>query len=192
MYTAESSLYRNVNHFLRFFPISIVSKFMNELKGILHYIYLLQSSIEYSSHTRPLTSDLSVYRGIKVSGSQFIPLYQSMIGEVIVWPSFTSTSTNQQYVINHFITGSDSILFKILLHPGNVAVHIENYSDYASESEVLIAASTGFMVESVESVDIVKEAENGMTQFTIPLVHLSYSLSWYAFDIEERPRKIRL
>jgi hypothetical protein len=165
---------------------------MKELKGILDYIYLLQSSIEYCSHTRPLTSDLIVYRGIKVGGSQFIPLYQSMIGEVIVWPSFTSTSTTREYVINQFITGSDSILFEILLHPGNVAVFIENYSDYASESEVLIAALTGFMVESVESVDVERKTENGRTQFTIPLVHLSYSLSWSDFDINEHPRTIRV
>jgi hypothetical protein len=37
MYTIECSLYQNVNHFLRCFPVKIVGKFLTELKGILHY-----------------------------------------------------------------------------------------------------------------------------------------------------------
>jgi hypothetical protein len=32
MYTAQTSLYKNVNQFLRSFPHSIVEKFMNELR----------------------------------------------------------------------------------------------------------------------------------------------------------------
>jgi hypothetical protein len=42
----ESSLYKNVNHFLRCFPIQVLGKFMKELRGVLSYIYLLQSSID--------------------------------------------------------------------------------------------------------------------------------------------------
>jgi hypothetical protein len=68
---------------------------MKELGGILRYIYLLQSSIEYYSHIKPLSSDMTVYRGIQQGGKILLPLYESLIGEVIVWPSFTNTSTNR-------------------------------------------------------------------------------------------------
>jgi hypothetical protein len=57
---------------------------MGELKGVLHYIYLLQSSIEYCSYTNPLTSEVVVYRGFQSGGLRLTPLYYSMIGEVIV------------------------------------------------------------------------------------------------------------
>jgi hypothetical protein len=152
------------------FPISIVFKFMNESKGILHYIYLLQSSIEYCSHIHPLTSDLILYRAFKCGGVKLIPLYESMIEEVIVWSSFTSTSTDRDSVIEHFITGNDSILFEILLHPGDAAVCIEDHSEVPSESEVLIAASSGFIVESVELVDVEIETANGVRELKIPQV----------------------
>jgi hypothetical protein len=41
MYTIDSSLYKNVNQFLRCFLISMVSEFMSELRAILYEIYLL-------------------------------------------------------------------------------------------------------------------------------------------------------
>jgi hypothetical protein len=118
------SLYNNVNHFLRCFPIGMICKFMKELKGLLHYIYLLQSSIEYDSHIHPLSTEIVVYRGFKSGGSKLIPLYHSMIGEVIVWSSFTSTSMKQESVIENYIAVEDSILFEILLHRGDAAACI--------------------------------------------------------------------
>jgi hypothetical protein len=88
MYTIDCSLYKNVNQFLRRFPIKIIGKFMSELKGILHYIYLLQSSLKYCSHHHPLSHNLLVYRGFGSGGVRLAPLYESMIDEEIVWPSF--------------------------------------------------------------------------------------------------------
>jgi hypothetical protein len=39
------------------FNDKIIDKIMKKLRGILHYIYLLQSSIEYLSHIEPLSTD---------------------------------------------------------------------------------------------------------------------------------------
>jgi hypothetical protein len=47
MYSSESSLYKNVNHLLRCFPIQLIDKFMKEVGPIPRYIYVLQSPIEY-------------------------------------------------------------------------------------------------------------------------------------------------
>jgi TPR repeat protein len=182
MYSIESSLYKNVNHFLHCFPIRIIDKFMKEVGGILRYIYLLQSSIEYCSHMKPLISNMIVYRGIEQQGKHLVPLYESMIGEVIVWPGFTSTSADRDFVISRFIKGPDSLLFEIKLHPGDIAVKIHEYSAYQEESEILIAASSGFKVKSVDWIDI-----SGMK---IAQIRLSYFISWYNFNIDDPPAPI--
>jgi 6-phosphogluconolactonase/glucosamine-6-phosphate isomerase/deaminase len=41
-------------------------------------------------------------------GGQHVPLYESMIEEVIVWSGFASTSTDE--VIDHFLENENSIL----------------------------------------------------------------------------------
>jgi hypothetical protein len=171
-----------VNHFLRCFPIQVIDKLMKELGGILRYIYLLQSSIEYCSHIKPLPSEMTVYRGIQQGGKILLPLYESLIGEVIVWPSFTSTSINRNFVISRFIKGEDSMLFEISLHPGDVAVAIDEHSDYARESEILIAASSGFTVDEVEWIEV--------RGWKIAQVRLSYCISWYDFNIDDPPAPI--
>jgi hypothetical protein len=102
--------------FPRGFPAFLVSKFMGESIGILHYIYLLRSSVEYCSDTDPLASEIVVYQGFKAGGSRFAPLSHSMIGEVIVWSGFRSISASRYVMISHFITAEDSILFGIVLH----------------------------------------------------------------------------
>jgi hypothetical protein len=38
MHTIESPFYTNVTQFLRCFPVHIVSKFVGERRGLLHYI----------------------------------------------------------------------------------------------------------------------------------------------------------
>jgi hypothetical protein len=194
MYTIECRLYKTTNHFLRCFPIKLVGKFVRELKSILHYIYLLQSSVEYSSHNDPLTDDLVVYRVINGDGERLGTLYESMIDEVIVWPSFTSTSINRTFVSKHFIKDEDSILFKIKLPPGAVAVSIQDYSAVTSESEYLIAASSEFKVEAVDSVEvevnIPGKSSDDLSRLNIPEVQLSYCLSWSDFDINERPAAV--
>jgi hypothetical protein len=102
-----------------------------------------------------------------------------MIGEVIVWPGFTSTSPDRESVESHFIGGADSLLFEIKLHAGDIAVDIHESSVFEGESEILIAASSGFKVKSVDWIDI-----SGMT---IVRVRLSYCMSWYDFNIDDPP-----
>jgi hypothetical protein len=190
IYSIECSLYKNVNHFLRCFPMRVVGKFMKELRGILHYIYLVQSSIEYCSHNHPLVSNMTVYRAIQQRGNMLVPLYESMIGEVIVWPGFTSTSTDRDFVISTFIHGEDSLLFEISLHPGDAAVAITDCSDHPDESEILIAASSGFTIDDVEWIDIRRESGSGFREFKIAQVRLSYLISWYDLNIDELPAPV--
>jgi hypothetical protein len=178
MYTIESRLYTNVNHFLRYFPVSMVSKFMRDLNGILSYISLLQSSIQYLSHTEPFQEDLTVYRVISGDGDLEL-LYASMIGGVVVWPGFTSTSRDRNYVLSTFATNDCCVLFEIELHPGDIAVEIQDVSEYQDEREILIPASTAFEVMSVDDADD-----------SIPSVRLRYFLDWCDFDLDDYPRAV--
>jgi hypothetical protein len=105
-------------------------------------------------------------------------LYESMIDDVIVWSGFTSTSTNRAYVIRHFLKNEDSIPFEIALHPGNVAIDVKKHSIYRVESEILIPASTGFKIDTVEYIDLGMPESDDLNTVRIPMVKMSYFLSW--------------
>jgi hypothetical protein len=96
-----------------YFLISAVGEFMTALNGILGYICLRQSSIEYWSRIQPVASEMIVCRGLRREGKKLAPLYESMIDEIIVWPRFTSASTDRQLVLSRFIEGEDSLLFEM-------------------------------------------------------------------------------
>jgi hypothetical protein len=192
MYSIHSALYQSVNYLLRCFPIDLIGKFQRELGGALRYIYLLQSSIESRSHTQPLSSDIVVYRGLPSKGLKLAALYESMINEMIVWPGFTSTSRSLDYVIDHHKYCQDWILFEIELHRGDIAVDIAEDSAYPSESEILIAASTGFLVVEAGSLTVPSVASGTSGELEIPIVKLSYCHSWFDFDIDRQPKTILL
>jgi hypothetical protein len=165
---------------------------MRDLHGILCYIYLLQSSIEYVSYASPLRSDLVVYRGISQGGVNLSLLYESMINDVVFWAGFTSTSTLRDHVIDHFITDEDSLLFEITLHRGDSAVFMQEYSVFPNECEVLIAASSGFLVRSVDEITIkhtvvARGSDATEVYLQIPVVRLSYFVHWTDFNIDRCP-----
>jgi hypothetical protein len=69
-----------------------------------------------------------------------------------------------------------------------VAVSIAEFSARPSESEILIAASSGFVVDSVDGISI-HDAVTRL-EIAIPLVRLTYFVSWYDFDLERRPPRL--
>jgi hypothetical protein len=168
----------------------MICDFMDELNGILSFIYLLQSSIQFRSCENPIRENVFVYRGVG-GASHLVMLYESMIESVVVWSEFTKASTDCDYVLNHLIRDEDWILFEIELHPGDVAVEIEGYSEHESGDEVLIAPSTGFKVVSVDDTEISICGEDGSsTLLHFPTVRLSYFLHWYDFDLDQRPSPV--
>jgi hypothetical protein len=121
MYSIEPTSYRNVNRFFRQFPIQILGKCLKEFDGILNYIYLLQSSIHYCACKWPIAEDQVVYRGLSSGGSELDPLYTSLIGQIIVWKGFTSTSNDIECAMRDFVRSSKGILFEMILCPGPIA-----------------------------------------------------------------------
>jgi TPR repeat protein len=189
MYSIESSLYKNVNYFLRCFPFQFLRKFMKELQGVLSYIYLLQSSIDYYSQFQPLAENRIVYRGFSSDGPDLVPLYESLVGEVIIWRGFTSTSTDIDVVIERFVQNADGILFEIELHRGDVVADIGCYSEKLPDSLFLIVALSAFRVVAVEEIRVRNQSSG---DFTIPKVKLSYFVQWYDFDIDAPPPSFRV
>jgi hypothetical protein len=187
MYSIQSQLYKNVNCLLRNFPIQILGKFMKELRGILSYIYLLQSSIDYLSHNQPISRNRVVYRGIPSGGCELASLYDSMIDQVVVWPGFTSTSKNRECVIRQFVRNDDGILFKIILHSGSVAADIQSSSEFPYESEILIAASSAFRILEVTNIKFPNSSVPNSPVRVIPKVKLSYEMLWTEFNIDNPP-----
>jgi hypothetical protein len=121
-----------------------------------------------------------VYCGFHSGGSVLIPLFQSVIGDVIVWPGFTSASTHRDRVIAHFTDKKNGLLFKVDLHPGDLGVSIRDYSVFKHENEILIAASSGFRVESV---DLEVRGHDSPSIVRFPIVSLSDFLHWFDFDL---------
>jgi hypothetical protein len=187
MYSKESVLYRNVNAFLRGFPLNLVNKFEKELRGVLSYSHLLQSAIEQHSFAHPLTAECTVYRGFPSNGRAHALVYETVVGDVIVWRGFSSTTTDKARVISEFVGSLTGVLFEILLPPGAVAVSIAEFSDHPCESEILIAASTGFLVESVNWI-----TGPNFGELEIPSVRLSYFASWWDFDLDQQRKRFLL
>jgi hypothetical protein len=100
-----------------------------------------------------------------------------MIAEVIVFPGFTSTSTSREIVLNDSIIDEDSILLEIELHPDDVIECISGNSEYPTEQEILIGASSGFKVLSVsESEFVVHPKDCELKLVNIACVKLSHFL----------------
>jgi hypothetical protein len=105
------------------------------------------------SRLRLLQEDGRVYRGFRSRGSYVASFFESVIGDVTVWPGLTSTP-----MIN--------------LHTGDAGVPIRDYSTFESENEVLIAGSSGFRVESVHFIDVEGRELNSSSIMPFPIVAL--------------------
>jgi hypothetical protein len=60
-----------------------------------------------------------LYWGIRQQGRILALLYESLTGEVMVWPGFASTSVDRSLVMSKFTDGGESLLVEISFHPGN-------------------------------------------------------------------------
>jgi hypothetical protein len=183
LYTLNISLYKNVNFVLRRFPFRLISIFGSTLQGLLSYTCILQASIAHLAKAHPISEDTIVYRGIDHNGQQLLPLYYSMLDEVIVYPSFTSSTLNREYALTNFVGDNDGILFEIVLHPGTVAADIHELSAIPVEQEVLIAASTAFRIDRIEECHIPRDGFDH--ELVIPMVCLSSHSQWHEFDFEK-------
>jgi hypothetical protein len=77
-------------------------------------------------------------------------------------------------VTSNFVHGPDGLRFVISLNAGDVAASIGSCSRYEAESRVLIAASSGFLVDSVDETPVTSHVSR--ETFTVSRVNLTHSL----------------
>jgi hypothetical protein len=191
MYLKESKLYRNVDYDLWQFPVQILRKCLKELNGILNYIYLLQSPICECGCNSPIREHQVIYRGLSRWVQNLGHFTRCSLARLV----FGTISRVQQFVIEiaicKFVKSSEGILFGITLCAGAVAGALRLYSAYPKEHEVLIAAMSEFMVESIDHI-LAPQREQSTSRHnfvdsTIPNVKLRYCSPWFDFDIDNRP-----
>jgi hypothetical protein len=90
-------------------PIHIAAQFIDELQGLLSYIYLLQASIDVLAKQNPFKEEIVVYRGLKHLDPELTSLYDSVVGQNILWRSFTSTSRSLEVTLDLFISEENGI-----------------------------------------------------------------------------------
>jgi hypothetical protein len=163
--------------------MEIANKFINELRGILSYIYLLQSSIDHLAMQQPLEEEIVVYRGLHGIDPGLASCYRSVNGNVILWRSFTSTSRNLELTIRKFVRNEKGLLFEIHLHRGNIVANLSRYSAF-NEFEMLIPAYTAFRVDDVVDFHVHDAIQTVQQNTIVPLVKLSYAFSWHDFALD--------
>jgi hypothetical protein len=166
----ERSPFIEMNQLLRCFPIQLFVEYLNEFRGFLSCATLLQAVIESRSTLR---DPGLVYRGFGRGGHELAGLYASLIDKVIIWRGFSTASKDRDFIIQEFVRRRDGILFEIVLGRGAIAADGEG-------NEVIIAAESGFKINSVEI-----ETAHG-----IPIVSMEWVSAWSEADLEFDPRDL--
>ena len=102
----------------------------------------------FISHLATSISELKGTTGVHYRGQTYIPDDVGTLkpGSVIVWPAFTSCSTNTQVALN--------FAGKQLMHEINIPTEyggsIKKYSFYKSEDELMFPPCSSFRVDGVE------------------------------------------
>jgi len=142
LYTCETPrIYWVVNDLLRKLSgePAIAEKSQQDLKDWAKFVYYLSQAISKLNGT----SELSVlYRG-----QTYVPpdIEQWKVGELKVWPAFTSCSTDRS-ASESFANGN--IMFEITIKP-NYGGFLTPYSVFPNESELLLPSFSSFEVKKI-------------------------------------------
>ena len=136
LYTMDSFLYRLVNTVLR-------ENDLSKMKAIASYCYLLFRAFYDGSLTGYHYWGV-VYRGIDLEKS-YIDEYKTAVGQWKIWNQFSSTSANRS-IAQHF--GNTLFIINIELARGGLS--LGSFSEFPSESEVLLPAGTKIKIDKVE------------------------------------------
>jgi hypothetical protein len=163
------------------FLISLMCKFMKELKAIVPCLSFLQSLIECDSDVHTIPCDGIVYRGLRSGRVKLIPLYYSMIGEWLFGPvSQTHLSNESQWLISSLQVRMACLWD--LTSSWRWTTHFWDHSVVTSESVILIAASSVFMVDQLleRTKFMMQNKENSVT-----LINSEFSDGWMVLRHED-------
>ena len=141
-YTIESFYYKYMNKFLRKGDFDSFRLLSNHIAKFIYHLY------EYRK-TNFQTSNNTLYRTMYISQAEWNK-YKNSIGQVICFPSFTSTSLNDQWM--PFQDKANTFLVKLIIQQNNSKsiIDISNLSQHPTEREFLCLPFTFFKITNVE------------------------------------------
>ena len=140
-YTAESFYYKYLNRFLRTGDFDAFRKLSSHISKFVYLLYEYREENIKSHETKDL------YRKMTLSLEDFKP-YESSIGRVICFPSFTSTSIKD----GAFTPGGSGHVVKLIIKQNGTksVVSIGKDSIYKSEEEYLFLPFSFFKIVSTK------------------------------------------
>ena len=149
LYTKEkNSYYNDFNYWLNNINKKAISK-------IAYFVGSLMFSL--NNVNKGLEKEAILYRGICIDYSNIIKYYMNYINDdkIIIFPSFTSTSTSEE-ISKSFASGDNyGVLFKINYNYTHkewkyLAVNISSFSDFSNEEECLFLPFTFYKIKNFE------------------------------------------
>jgi len=139
-YTSESFYHKYLNKFLREGDFDYFRILSNHISKFIYRLY------EYRNDHFP-QRNLTLYRNMYLSPEEF-NLYKNSIGRVICYPSFTSTSVNQDFEPNY----SNNLFIRLIINQNNSksVVEISEFSRYQHEEEYLFLPFSFFKIIHIE------------------------------------------
>ena len=140
-YTSESFYHKYLNKFLREGDFDYFRILSNHISKFIYRLY------EYRNDHFP-QRNLTLYRNMYLSPEEF-NLYKNSIGRVICYPSFTSTSVNQDFEPNY----SNNLFIRLIINQNNSksVVEISEFSRYQHEEEYLFLPFSFFKIPKLFS-----------------------------------------
>ena len=140
-YTVESFYYKYINKFLRKGDFDSFRLLSNHIAKFIYHLY------EYRKTTFQ-TSNNILYRTMYITQAEWNK-YLNSKGKVICFPSFTSTSLNDDWA--PFKDKVNTILVKLIIQQNNSKsiIDISNLSEHPTEREYLCLPFTFFKITNV-------------------------------------------
>ena len=142
-YTAESFYYRYLNKFLRQGDFDAFRKLSSHISKFIYLLY------EYREKNIAYHEKTDLFRKMYISLDE-VNKYESSVGKVICFPSFTSTTLEDGSFSPTKYNPSDHLI-KLIIRQNETksVVSISNYSEYESEKEYLFLPFSFFKIVEV-------------------------------------------
>ena len=142
-YTVESFYYRYINKFLRACDFKSFRILSNHICKFIYHLY------EYrKNHVQP--SNQILYRNMYLSPEEFNN-YKNLIGQIICYPSFTSTSLKRN-AYAPLQQRQNDVFVELCIQQNNSPsiISIKEFSNHPDEDEYLCLPFTFFRIVNVE------------------------------------------
>jgi len=150
-YTLDCFYYKNLNFFLRQGDFDSFMKLSTHISKFVYFLY------QYKNKNIKDYDNSDLYRTMILS-KEDINLYESSIGRVFCYPSFTSTSSLRgKFIPTRENTDNEVVILEIKQNGSKNAISIEEYSEYKGEKEYIFPPFSFFKIAGIKRYEGTKE-----------------------------------